>query len=172
VPTRTLLWFLPAALVPWVPIDDRASPQPGWCLHVEGHFAWMDKDHALAARRYEAALTADPDALNTRYWLAQAHHELGRYDQAADALGPVLAAFPTSYPALMLMSRIQDKRRDYAEAARMAGRAYRVPGLRTNTGVRWIKLMLKAGDRAGAQAAASADPKLAEHPKVREALSR
>ncbi len=172
VPRRTLAWLLPAAALPWVPIDDRAGPQPAWCLHVEGHFAWKDQDHAKAANRYEAALTADPEALNTRYWLAQAHHELGRHDRAADALGPVLAAFPDSYPALMLMSRIQDKRGDTTTAARMAGRAYRVPGPRTNTGVRWIRLLLKSGDRAGAEAAASADPKLADHPKVREALGR
>jgi len=172
VPGRTWVWWLPAVVVPWVPIDERAGPQPGWCLHVEGHFAWMAKDFPLAARRYEAALTADSGALNTRYWLAQALHELDRHDDAADALGPVLAAFPASYPALMLMSRIHSARRDYAQAARMVGRAYRVPGPRTNTGIRWIKLLLRAGDRAGAEAAAAADPKLAEHPKVLEALSR
>lgn len=171
-PGATLAWWLPAVLLPWVPIDARAGPQPGWCLHVEGHFAWMDKDHATAASRYEAALVVDPDALNTRYWLAQAYHELGREDAAAAALGPVLAAFPDSYPALMLMTRIHEGRQDYAEAARMAGRAYRVPGPRTNTGVRWIKLLLRSGDRAAAESAAAADPALADHPKVRAALSR
>jgi hypothetical protein len=167
---RDLVWLLPCLVLPWVPIDGRGGPQTGWCLHVEGHFAWMDGDYGRAASRYEAALYADPGALNTQYWLAQANQKLSRPDAAAEALGPVLAAFPESYPALMLMSRIQESRKDYRSAARMAGRAYRVPGPRTNTGVRWIRLLLKAGDRAGAERAASADPKLAGHPKVRAAL--
>ncbi len=169
---RVLAWLLPAVLLPWMPIDERAGPQPSWCLHLEGHMAWMAGDFDRAAGLYEAALAEDQTALNSGYWLAQAHHKQGRHESAATALGPVLADFPTSYKALVLMSRIQEARGDLDQAARMAGRAYRVPGPRTNTGVRWIRLLVQAGDREAAELAAAADPLLADHPKVRTVLDR
>ncbi len=167
---RWLALLVPAALLPWVPIDPRAAHQVSWCLHVEGHHAWLDEDIPKAAARYEAALYADPEATNSRYGLAQSLHRLDRHDAAADALGPVLADFPDSYKALTLMSRIQEDRRDIAAAARYSGRAYRVPGPRTRTGVRWIRLLLEAGEREQAERVARGDPALAAQPKVQQML--
>ena len=65
--------------------------------------------------------------------------------------------------------RRQPKGDDFGEAiqfsAEFAGRAYRVPGPRTNTGVRYVKLLVGSGQRE--KAIALLEPSYQENPDIK-----
>lgn len=160
-----------AAVLPWLPIDPITQKSDAWCRHVEGNLAYGDKDYALAEQRYAAAVALDAQDLDAWRWLAYARHEQGRDAEAIEPINRVLADFPDHYPTLMFKSQLLERLGDLSGAADAAGLAYRVPGERTNTGARYVKLLVRAGRMSEARAVVEADPKLQRSRSVRAALS-
>ncbi|RME24587.1 MAG: tetratricopeptide repeat protein [Deltaproteobacteria bacterium] len=160
-------WLLLAGgLVAWVPIDPRTAKDPAWCLHVDGNLALMEGDPDTAAQLYRQALALDPEDWGARDFLARTLFREGDLDGAAALMEPLVAWFPDHYPTLYFMARLEERRGNLDAAADYMGRAYRVPGDRTNTGVRYVRLLVEAGRRDEAAAVLRADPALARHPKL------
>ncbi len=163
----TAAWLLlPLGLLSFVPIDPRTAVDPAWCVHVDANLALMDGNKDAAVRLYRQALELDPDDWGARDFLARTVFSEGEVDAAAELMEPLLAWFPDHYPTLYFMARLEQRRGRLDAAADYMGRAYRVPGERTNTGVRYVRLLVEAGRRDEAAAVLQADPKLARHPKL------
>ena len=77
----------------------------------------------------------------------------------------------SSHPSLVLLSQAHARAGDLDAAAEHMGLAYRIPGPRTNTGARFVELLVRAGRVDEARAVVASDPALAEHPRVRKAFS-
>ena len=170
-PLPGVLAFAGLALLPWLPIDERAAFDPGWCLHQDANFAYAEQDYAEARDLYRAALRYRPGDLSARSWLGRSLLELGQAEEAVEALEPLVEAFPESHPSLVLLSQAYSRAGDRDAAAEQMGRAYRIPGTRTNTGARYVELLVRAERIAEARAVVAADPALRDHPRVKKALS-
>lgn len=59
-----------------------------------GNLAVLDGDYEAALTWYERALSIDPEAAQARLQIAQAHYELGRYDEAARIYGELADSAP------------------------------------------------------------------------------
>lgn len=169
---RGLLAGAAALLVlPLLPIAPVTQKSDAWCRHVEGNLAYGDKDYVLAEARYQQAVALDPEDLDAWRWLAYARHEQGRDAEALAAIDKVLDGFPDHYPTLMFKGQLLESQGDLSGAADVTGLAYKVPGDRTNTGARYVKLLVRAGRMAEARAVVEADPKLQRSRSVRAALA-
>jgi hypothetical protein len=162
------IWLLltPALVVPWLPTDPVIDRDPSWCLHVQGNLAYMEQRLDEAMELYQASIALDPDNISAWNYIAALHHRARRYPQAAEAMEHVLHDFPDHFPSLRFMSQIQEDLGDLPAAAAYMGRAYQVPGDRTSSGVRYVKLLVAAGRVEEARAVLAADPELARHPKL------
>ena len=169
VPLLRTLWqhrspwglaLLAAAVIPWLPIDPVTQRDPAWCRHVEGNLAYMEEDYDRARVLYEEAVALDPEDMGARGYLAAILQRERRYDAAAELFLPVVRAYPDHFPSLRTMSELEQQRGNVSAAADYMGQAYRVPGDRTSTGKRYVKLLLEAGRRAEAEAVVAADPAL------------
>lgn len=163
-----LLLLLPAAVLPWVPIDARTALQPAWCLHSEANLALSDGDADEAFALYEEAVAIDPDDIGAWALLADLRARRNDLAGATAAMEQVLDAFPDHYPSLMAMSGYLRSQGDLDGAITMLTRAYNVPGERTNTGVRLVRLLVEARRRDAIEALLAADPALASQPQVRK----
>ena len=54
----------------------------------------LEGDYEAALTWYERALSIDPEAAQARLQIAQAHYELGRYDEAARIYGELADSAP------------------------------------------------------------------------------
>lgn len=163
--SRTWLLLL-AGVLCWLPIDAVTAYDAAWCKHVDGNLALMQGEPERAAELYREALDLDPEDWGARDFLARTVYEQGDPDAAATLMEPLVAWFPDHYPTLYFMGRLEQRRRNLDAAADYMGRAYRVPGNRTNTGVRYVRLLVDAGRREEARAVVASDPKLQGHPKL------
>lgn len=161
-PLHALL--LPALILPWLPIDPRTGRDEAWCLHIDGNLALMDGRQEEGASLYEQALAVDPEDWGARDFLARTRFDQGDPQTAAALMEPLIAWFPDHFPSLSFMSQVQRALGNRSAAADYMGRAYRVPGERTSTGVKYVRLLLEAGRPEEARAVVAADPALQGHP--------
>lgn len=163
-------WSWALLLVPLAvahaPLDRRTDYDEAWCLHVDGNLALMAGDNARAAELYRQALELDPEDWGARDFLARTLYEEGKVDAAAELMEPLVEWFPDHYPTLYFMGRLEEKRGRTNAAADYLGRAYRVPGDRTSTGVRYVRMLVEAGRVDEARAVVAADETLRGHPKL------
>ncbi len=162
-------WLLPltAGVIPWLPTDPVIDVDPAWCIHVQGNFAYMDKQYEEAMSLYQAAVAQDPGNLSAWTYIAALHERRRNYQDAIDAMEHVLSDFPDHFPSLRTMSDLYRKSGDISTAADYMGRAYAVPGERTSSGIRYVKLLVEAGRIEEAKAVVAADPELQGHRKLR-----
>ena len=85
-----------------------------------------------------------------------------RLAEAAVQVDEVLRDFPDSFPMLRLGAAIEERRGRLGPAAELTLRAYRVPGNRTATGVKVLKLWAQVGDLQQMRALLSEDKALAQ----------
>jgi len=158
-----LLWvWLVACLLPWLPLDERTEMDPAWCAHVEGNLAFMDDELERAERLYGEAVRLDPDDWSARVWLAQTLAKRGEVTQAITHLQVVLDGFPDSFPTLRTAAHLQVRQGDPGAGAELMLRAYAVPGERTSTGIKAIKMLQRSGQQERAREILRQDPKLAK----------
>ncbi|MBN1335963.1 MAG: tetratricopeptide repeat protein [Deltaproteobacteria bacterium] len=155
-----------AAILPWLPIHPGTAFQEAWCLHLKGNHATSAGELPEAAVLYERAVALDPRDLDARRWWAEALRRLDRPEEAEAVLAPVVAAYPGSYPVRVLAARIAAQRGDWTAAALHQGAAYRVPGPRSEAGVRYVEVLVRAGRVDEARAVAVADPNVGSDPRV------
>ena len=148
--------------IPFLPIDSRTDMDPAWCDHTEANLAVADGDVVVARRLYERAVAANPGDWSGRRWLAIALMNEGRLAEAAAQVDVVLRDFPDSFPMLRLGAAIEERRGHLGPAAELTLRAYRVPGNRTATGVKVLKLWAQIGDLQQMRALLSEDKALAQ----------
>jgi hypothetical protein len=78
----------------------------------------------------------------------------------------VLRHYGDHYPTLVARADAAYYAGRKSEAAAFLLRAYRVPGPRTSTGVKLVKLLRRLDRGEEAAALMASDPKLAGHPKL------
>lgn len=169
-PSWTWLCLLPVLPLPFVPIDPRTDYDPAWCLHVDGNLALTLGERDEAAELYRKALALDPEDWGARDFLARTLAEQGQAAEAIALMEPLLAWFPDHYPSLYFQARQYEKTGQLDLAADLMGRAWRVPGDRTSTGVRYVRLLVAAGRRAEARAVVASAPDLQGHPGLEGVL--
>jgi hypothetical protein len=157
---------LPVLVLPWLPTDPVIQKDPSWCLHVQGNLAYMEQRLDEAMELYQSSIALDSDNISAWNYVAALHHRAKRYPEAAEAMGHVIDDFPDHFPSLRFMSRIQDDLGSKRLAAEYMGRAYRVPGERTSSGIRYVKMLVAAGMVEEARATVAADRGLQGHPKL------
>lgn len=162
--------FAVLVALPWLPLDRVTAFNPGWCAHVEANFAYADKDWERAEALYAYSVHEDPTDLSALYWWGESLLRQGKTDEGIDKLGRVLSTFPDSYPTLKAMGQACEKAGKLDCAAEAWGAAYRVPGPRTGTGVRYVRALVKAGRESEARRVVAADAKLAKRKEVKELL--
>ncbi|MCK6507422.1 tetratricopeptide repeat protein, partial [Myxococcota bacterium] len=169
-PGRGWLLLLPVLPVPFLPIDSRTAYDPAWCLHVDGNLALMAGDQDEAVALYQRALALDPDDWGARDFLARTLADGGDTAQAIALMEPLVDWFPDHYPSLYFLAGQYQRAGRLDLAADTMGRAWRVPGERTNTGVRYVKLLLQAGRRDEARRVVDGAPELQGHPGLADAF--
>ena len=150
-----------AVSLPWLPLDERTAEDPAWCAHIEGNLAYMDGDMGAAEAFYQEAVRLDPGDWSAQNWLAQTLAKRGQVPQALEHLDVILADFPDSFPTLRTAANLKARTGDYAGAAELMLRAYAVPGERTGTGVKALRLLYRSGQSDRARALLEEDEKLA-----------
>jgi tetratricopeptide (TPR) repeat protein len=151
-----------AIAVPWIPIDSKTDVDLAWCAHVEGNLAFMDGDMAQAEQLYSEAVSLDPDDWSAHTWLAQTLAKRGEFAKAITHLSVVLDGFPDSFPTLRTAAFLHERSGDPATGAELMLRAYAVPGERTSTGIKALRMLKRSGQEGRVQQLLRDDPKLAE----------
>lgn len=169
-PSPRWLLLLPFAVLPWLPIDPRTAYDPAWCKHVDGNLALSRGDRDEALRLYEQALVLDPEDWGAVDFIARTLAEQGNHGEAVRRMEPLVAWFPDHYPSLYFLAQQYEKVGQLDLAADTMGRAWKVPGERTSTGVRYVRLLVKAGRRDEARAVVRATPELQGHPGLQGVL--
>lgn len=164
--SRGWLLLLLALPIPFLPIDQRTAYDPAWCLHVDGNLALMSGDREGAVTLYTQAMALDPEDWGARDFLARTVAREGDLDQAMALMDPLLVWFPDHYPSLYFAARTEQRRGNLDRAADLMGRAFAVPGDRTNTGVRYVKLLVSAGRRSEARGVVAEHAELQGHPEL------
>ncbi len=168
--SKAWLLLLPLLPLPFLPIDARTAYDPAWCLHVDGNLALMKGEREQAAELYREAMALDPEDWGARDFLARTLAEQGEDAQAIALMEPLLDWFPDHYPSLYFQARQYEKTGQLDLAAETMGRAWRVPGERTSTGVRYVRLLARAGRKAEGRAVVAAAPELQGHPGLEGVL--
>ncbi len=160
-----ILAVLGLVLAHW-PIDPRTDMDPALCRYAEGNLHYMEQEWAEAEAAYTDMLKAHPDDVGAHGWLASLAERRKDYPTAIQHMDVVIRQFPDHFPSLKSMADYHYYSGDKAGCVVYLKRAYAVPGNRTNTGVKLVKLLRKMGRTAEAQAIQDADPKLKGHPKL------
>lgn len=165
-------WVLAAAatglVLAFLPIDARTAMDPAWCRYQQANLDYMEKDLAAAQAGYEAVVTHPgwEDDMGAHNWLGQLAKQRKDWPTAITHFDVVLKQFPDHYPTLVARADASYYAGRKDECAEHLLRAYRVPGNRTTTGVKLVKLLRKMGRTDEAAALMRDDPKLAKHPKL------
>ena len=130
----------------------------------------MKGEREQAAELYREAMALDPEDWGARDFLARTLAEQGEDAQAIALMEPLLDWFPDHYPSLYFQARQYEKTGQLDLAAETMGRAWRVPGERTSTGVRYVRLLARAGRKAGGRAVVAAAPELQGPPGLEGVL--
>ena len=157
---RWLLIGAPALLLPFLPIDRRTAMDPSLCAYQKGDLLYMEKKFSAAEEAYGQVLATRPDDMSAHYWLANLAALRKDWRVAADHMAVVLAQFPDYFPGLKSMGEWSDRLGDLDGAIAYTQRAYAVPGDRTATGRRLLRLLKKAGRTAEAEALLASNPRL------------
>ncbi len=162
------LALLPAlAVVGLWPLHWRTAMDPSLCRYAEGNLLYMEEEYAAAQAAYEDVLKTWPADIGAHYWLANLAGMRKDYPDAIRHIQAVLDGYPDHFPSLKSLASWALKVGDRDLAIDATMRAYRVPGDRTSTGVRLVRMLLDAGRTSEARALVDADPKLKAHPKLR-----
>ena len=156
------------SVLSFLPIDSRTAMQPSWCVYQEANLAYMRQDHAAAEEGYKAVV-ADPaweDDMGAHYWLGRLADIRKDRPAAMRHYDVVLRSYDDHFPTLVARADAAYYAGRKSEAADFLLRAYRVPGPRTSTGVKLVKLLRRLDRADEAAALMAADPKLAKHPKL------
>ena len=151
----------PALLLPWLPLDRRTEMDPSLCAYQKGDLLYMEKKYPEAQAAYEAVVQARPQDMGAHYWLANLAALRKDWSAASGHMVIVLEQFPDYFPGLKSMGEWADRQGDLDGAIAYTERAYAVPGDRTATGRRLVRLLKKAGRTAEAEALVASNPKLA-----------
>ena len=165
----TVVGAVLAGLVAFLPLDQQTAMDPSWCRYQAANLAYMDGDLAGAKEGY-TAVVASPgweDDMGAHYWLGRLAERDKDWPVAIAHLDVVLKQFPDHYPTLVARADASYYAGRKEECAAHLLRAYRVPGDRTSTGVKLVKLLRRMGRTEEARALLAEDPKLASHPKLR-----
>ncbi len=166
-------WALPvlvgALAVSFWPIDARTAMDPAWCRYQEANLAYMSQDLEAAQAGYAAVVAQEgwEDDIGAHYWLGRLAEGRKDWPTAIEHFDVVLRAFPDHYPTLVARADASYYAGRKEECAAHLLRAYEVPGDRTTTGVKLVKVLRALGRTAEADALMAADPKLAQHPKLK-----
>lgn len=165
-------WSLAVAgvglVVAWAPIDARTALDPAWCRYQAANLAFMERDLEGAEAGYRAVV-AQPgweDDIGAHYWLGTLADEREDWAAAIEHYDVVLASFSDHFPTLVARADASYYAGRKSECADHLLRAYRVPGNRTSTGVKLVKLLRRLGRTAEADALLAENPRLAAHPKL------
>ena len=160
--------LLGGLLVAWSPVDSRTARDPAWCRYQDANLHYMQGDRGAAEAGYAAVIAQEgwEDDIGAHYWLGRIAE--GRKDWTAtiEHLDVVLRQFPDHFPTLKARADASYYAGRKDECAEHLLRAYRVPGDRTATGVKLVKLLRRLGRDEEARALMAADPKLSRHPKL------
>ncbi len=133
-------------------------PDPKGRLQVwEGIRSGMDLvargelDHAI--EKLEAATLAEPDLVLARTYLALAYFERGRYHEAMEECGGVLARAPSDFDGTLLMGKSLLRLGREAEARLVLERAASIDGASPEPWVELAQIHLHSGSRAEVEAA-------------------
>jgi tetratricopeptide (TPR) repeat protein len=163
-------WVLPVVGLglAHLPIDQRTEMDPALCRYAEGNLAWMEQDWAAARLAYTDMIEAHPEDTGAHSWLARLAAREKDYTTAIKHMNIVVEQFPDHFPSLKSMADYHYYAGDKDGCVAWLKRAYAVPGDRTNTGVKLVKLLRRMGRRSEADRIQQADPKLRDHPKLSE----
>ncbi len=161
-------WLAAGLLVAWLPIDGRTAMDPAWCRYQEANLQYMGGDRQSAKEGYTAVVAQDgwQDDMGAHYWLGRLAESRKDWPETIEHLDVVLRQFPDHYPTLKARADASYYAGRKDECADHLLRAYRVPGDRTSTGVKLVKLLRRMGRDEEARTLLAADPKLAAHPKL------
>lgn len=161
-------WALPALglVLAHLPIDERTAMDPALCRYAEGSLAWMEEDWAAARLAYTDMVEAHPDDTGAHSWLARLAAREKNYPTAIKHMDVVVRQFPDHFPSLKSMADYHYYAGDRDGCVEWLKRAYAVPGDRTNTGVKLVKLLRRMGRQSEADQIQQSDPKLRSHPKL------
>jgi tetratricopeptide (TPR) repeat protein len=149
-------------VLPWLPLDERTEVDLAWCAHVDANLAYMDGDMGQAETLYTEAVSLDPGDWSAHSWLSQTLAKRGELSEAIAHLQVVLDGFPDSFPTLRTAAYLHDRNGDPAVAAELMLRAYAVPGERTGTGLKALRMLRRSGQNDRVRELLRRDPKLAE----------
>lgn len=157
------------ALVPlmqFIPIHPPSEPSDTWCRYTKANLAFEEGSLDEARTLYLEVLAAWPDDLGANSWLAYIAARREDWPTAVRHMREVTKQFPGHFPSWRDLAEWQLKAGDREGAVRSLQAAYRVPGDRTSTGVKLVKLLRAMGRDDEAQLILAGDPKLAAHPKL------
>ena len=159
---RTALGLGVICVLPWLPIDARTQEDPAWCAHIDGNLALMESDLDAAERHYREAVRLDPDDWSAHVWLADTLAKRNQLSEALEHVQVVLSDFPDSFPTLRTAASLEARQGNYAESAELLLRAYGVPGDRTSTGLKAVRMLIRSGQNERASALLNQDAKLSK----------
>jgi Flp pilus assembly protein TadD len=111
---------------------------------------------------YTEAVSLDSGDWSAHRWLSQTLAKRGEISEAIAHLQVVLDGFPDSFPTLRTAAYLHDRNGDPAAAAELMLRAYAVPGERTGTGIKALRMLKRSGQNERARELLYRNPKLAE----------
>ena len=162
------VWLVVGLGVSFFPIDTRTAMDPAWCRYQQANLDYMTGDRVAAHEGYTAVVAASgwEDDMGAHYWLGRLAESRKDWTATIDHFDVVLQQFPDHYPTLKARADASYYAGRKDECAEHLLRAYRVPGDRTSTGVKLVKLLRRLGRDDEARSLMAQDTKLARHPKL------
>lgn len=149
-----------------VPIHPPTEPSDPWCRYTKANLAFEEGELDEARTLYLEVLGAWPDDMGANSWLAYIAARREDWPTAIRHMREVTKQFPEHFPSWRELADWQLKADDREGAVRSLQSAYRVPGDRTSTGVKLVKLLRALGREEEANLIIAGDAKLAAHPKL------
>jgi tetratricopeptide (TPR) repeat protein len=161
------LWVpLVGLLVSALPIDSRTEMSEAGCRYAEGNLYFEEERWEEARTAYEDVLKVWPDDMGAHSWLAYLAARRQDWPEAI-AHGLVVGRqFPGHFPTWRDLAEWQLKAGDREGALISLRAAFSVPGDRTSTGVRIVKLLRAMERNAEVEEFLRQNPSVARHPKV------